>query len=35
MVEMRYHPNRATEAEAKEVADAAKGLVDNRADLGV
>ncbi len=35
MVEMRYHPNRATEADAKKVAEAAKWLFDNRADLGV
>ena len=34
MVEMRYHPNKANEADAREVAEAVQWLFDNRIDLG-
>ncbi|MBC7805940.1 MAG: hypothetical protein H7145_07295 [Akkermansiaceae bacterium] len=34
MVEMRYHPNRATRPEAVDVAEAADWLFNNRAELG-
>jgi hypothetical protein len=34
MVEMRYHPNRANETEALEVAEAATWLFNNRSELG-
>ena len=34
MVEMRYHPNKATEADALEVAEAVQWLFNNRIELG-
>ena len=34
-VEMRYHPNRATRADAEEMSEAVGWLFDNRVELGI